>query len=227
MLLCHRHRYKIDCPLAVWQCQQTLSVHHLYRDAPLAVNFNCPLLICHRHVGLSRKHTPCGTPAGGSSAYPSEPQNYLRPYPKGFPTTANPNVAYEPRFVKQCHAREDDKLGSPDAASEEPDLTGRFRSGRIPQGSVRSTTDRIIRNAQLSSWRGHKRDARTSRHRCISHRSMGSSRLHGSFLTMVQRWTLWTSTARPHCGAERDLISCPTKIDFRTAQRAHLFSLLS
>jgi hypothetical protein len=49
-----------------------------------------------------------GTPAGGSSAssYPSQtiPQNLPwgappRPYPAGFPATANPDNAYGPRFV--------------------------------------------------------------------------------------------------------------------------------
>ncbi len=51
-----------------------------------------------------------GTPAGGSSAYPSEliPENFPwpaapRPYPVGFPATANPDLVYvthnEPRFV--------------------------------------------------------------------------------------------------------------------------------
>ncbi|KAI9465034.1 hypothetical protein BJY52DRAFT_1221136 [Lactarius psammicola] len=51
-----------------------------------------------------------GTPAGGSSAYPSEPipQTFPwrappHPYPVGFPATANPDLTYvthnEPRFV--------------------------------------------------------------------------------------------------------------------------------
>ena len=51
-----------------------------------------------------------GTPAGGTSAYPSELmlQNLPwraapRPYPVGFPATANPDLAYvaynEPRFA--------------------------------------------------------------------------------------------------------------------------------
>ena len=46
------------------------------------------------------------TPVGGSSAYPSEPipQNFpwravSRPYHVGYPTTANPDFVYEPRFV--------------------------------------------------------------------------------------------------------------------------------
>jgi len=49
---------------------------------------------------------PAGTPASGSSAYPSEPifQSFPwraapRPCPAEFPTTVNPDLVYEPRFV--------------------------------------------------------------------------------------------------------------------------------
>ncbi|KAI9443478.1 hypothetical protein H4582DRAFT_1198553 [Lactarius indigo] len=87
-------RYKDVYP--IWPCQQSFSVHP---HAPLAVNFNCPYPFTIPMSDYNMHHA--GTPASGSSAYPSEPQNdpwraATRPYPAGYPTTANPDMVYEP-----------------------------------------------------------------------------------------------------------------------------------
>src|SRR5882757_1389944 len=42
-------------------------------------------------------------------------------------------------------------------------------------------------------------NARTTGHHYMLHPTMGSSRLHSSFLTMVQKWMLWMILATPHC----------------------------
>lgn len=95
-----------------------------------------------------------GTPAGGSSAYPSEPQNYPRPYPMGFPTTANPDVVYEPRFVVRL-LPDLDHLVCLSLLQAQGHTTYRNNAtlGRSTNSEVlmQLARNRIIRNAQLSS----------------------------------------------------------------------------